>query len=86
MPIWRRKFTQNDEHVTSAVHLTLAQSLIPNFLGPAAGCPLLMHTHALFSYDLVLLVGICLRSSRCLELPLSDGIGHHSQQIVWISW
>jgi hypothetical protein len=33
MAIWRRKITVNDDHVTSAVHLTLAQSLIPNFLG-----------------------------------------------------
>lgn len=33
MAIWNRKITVSDEAVTSAVHLTLRQSLVPNLLG-----------------------------------------------------
>ncbi|KAH8590844.1 major facilitator superfamily domain-containing protein [Bisporella sp. PMI_857] len=32
MAIWKRKITVDDNEVTSAVHLTLRQSLVPNFL------------------------------------------------------
>lgn len=33
MPFYKRKITVSDDVVTSAVHLTLRQSLVPNLLG-----------------------------------------------------
>jgi FHS family L-fucose permease-like MFS transporter len=35
MGLWSRKITVNDDTLTSAAHLTLRQSMIPNLLGMA---------------------------------------------------
>lgn len=37
MGLYKRKITVKDDEVTSAVHLTLRQSLVPNFLGELPG-------------------------------------------------
>lgn len=87
MGLYKRKITVQDDAITSAVHLTLRQSLLPNALGmfgavagvgPAARLP-----GCLLSHDSIFSLGIRLWFAGHFELALSDNPQYHRQQVQW---